>query len=480
MPSANVGTMNKVRERAEKRWAVIHDLLSGSEAMRAGREKYLPREDAEKPKDYDRRINRSFLFPGLKDAIDLGVSKPFSRDIAPKPELTDDKLKAIFADCDRQGTTASEFFREVFADAIAYGISHVLIDFPSMTEQQSLATLNADLVRPYFVHIKARSVIGWRTRLGQAGEIILSEIRFRSSEIETDGFEEKEVETIVRYTEFVVETYRKNNNGEYALSGTVEHTFGAIPLATLYIGRRMGYMSVDPPYYDLAELNVQHWQSSSDQRNVLRMSRFAVFSATGITDDERKRIKIGPSVFVSSEKTDAKFSFVEHSGAAIAAGERDLKILEDQMQMLGTRPFVERTSRSTATGKMIDTSASDTDIQTWVRILEAHIALCFNFADRWMNTAREISLTKDQKFDVNNDFGVISRSASDLPALNSARATGNLSRETYLNELKRRGTLSNSLDVEDEIDRIEEEGPPLGMILETPPEKDADPNADED
>jgi hypothetical protein len=58
---------------------------------------------------------------------------------------------------------------------------------------------------------------------------------------------------------------------------------------------------------------------------------------------------------------------------------------------------------------------------------------------------------------VNKEYGVSMMGAQELTALLSAVNTGNLSKETFLHELARRGAVRADLDVEEELDRIEED-----------------------
>jgi molybdopterin-biosynthesis enzyme MoeA-like protein len=57
---------------------------------------------------------------------------------------------------------------------------------------------------------------------------------------------------------------------------------------------------------------------------------------------------------------------------------------------------------------------------------------------------------------VDTEYG-IGTTSEDLTALASARTMGDLSREDYLQEMKRRGILRNELSVSDNEDRLSTE-----------------------
>jgi len=80
------------------------------------------------------------------------------------------------------------------------------------------------------------------------------------------------------------------------------------------------------------------------------------------------------------------------------------------------------------------------------------------------------TLAEDFKVDIYDDFGLLPRSAQDLDNLQKLRDRGDLSRRTILEGVKLRGLLPENHDIDEELARIEEEGPDLGMIGREEPE----------
>ena len=66
-----------------------------------------------------------------------------------------------------------------------------------------------------------------------------------------------------------------------------------IPLATFYT-KRTGFMMATPPLLELAYMNVKHWQSQSDQDNILHVARVPMLMISGI-DDDTFELKVGTS-----------------------------------------------------------------------------------------------------------------------------------------------------------------------------------------
>src|SRR5690606_17726562 len=84
-----------------------------------------------------------------------------------------------------------------------------------------------------------------------------------------------------------------------------------IPLSTLYT-ERTGYMTAKPPLLELAYLNVKHWQSQSDQDNILHVARVPMLAITGI-DDDTWELKVGTASATKLPK-EGDMKWVEHTG----------------------------------------------------------------------------------------------------------------------------------------------------------------------
>ena len=212
------------------------------------------------------------------------------------------------------------------------------------------------------------------------------------------------------------------------------------------------------------------------QRNILRFSRFAILFGSGFTKGEVKSgFTIGPTNMISSSDKDAKLKYVEHTGAAIEAGAKDLSDLEGRMEVLGLQPLVRNSAQSTATGQNIDATNTLTPIQSWIRALELGMTRAYELAALW----HKIVLTDDFGIDIFSDFKVTLFNDSDAKLLLESCKLGKLSVETYLREIQRRGKLAESLVIKDEVERIQEQSPNLASLFE-PDEDDDEEDGDEE
>lgn len=476
-----------------EKWALIDALLGGTLKMREDGERWLPREERESVKAYRVRLDRSIVYGALKDTIRRLRSKPFSKPVT-FSGTAPVEFEAFLEDADCAGTDLTQFSSALFEDAAAHGLTHVLVDFPRVAERPDetrdeirsrlrLATERDMGVRARFVHVKACDLVYWSSTRDETGKLVVSEVRIKEKHSEDDGKggqEECEYVRVLTPTEWKLHAKK---GGKWALVDQGSHTFGRIPIVTVYF-QRTGLFCAEPPLQELAWLNLAHYQSDSDQRNILRFSRFGILFMKGVTAEEKsKQIEIGPAKLIQSSSPDADMKVVEHSGKSIEAGRHDLQDLEARMEMLGLQPLMSRTGDATATGQAIDESKTQCDVQAWVRALERGLSQAFGMAAEWMS----IDLADDFKVDVFSEFGLTMRAAEDIRNLISARQGGLISHETFLVEVRRRALLSETVDPKEEIQRIEDEGPSIDGLVgmaelaaEAATKKAADAKVDED
>lgn len=442
--------------------------------MQAAGDRWLPREDEEDEASYKRRLRRATLFPAFLDAVEKLTSRPFSKPLSLSGVPTG--LEVLEQDADGCGTPLDQLSAQCFRDLAAFGLCHIFVDFPPIKANQgggraTLAEEAAAGARVLLRRIDPRQLIGWRHDKGR-----LTQIRVEEWKTVEDGewateerrcvrvyepggyrlYQRRESESRagqVTYT--TLDGVRPVEGGDFDLveQGDLVIPRGPaqIPLVTIYANKK-GVLQADPPMRGLAYQNLEHWQSSAQQRNILHLARFALLHGKGFDRedfDNNKGMTLGPYKMVLSENPASELSWVEQNGTAIAAGERDLKAIEERMEVLAAAPFVERSSRSTATGKQIDAEQALTKVQSWIRGFEGGLREVFELAARWIDT----DLPEDFSVDVYSDFAAPSSVGDQEHILRAARS-GLITRRTYLAEIKRRGLLGEAFDVDAEAELL--------------------------
>lgn len=430
---------------------LVDTLMGGTDAMRAAGQLYLPREPRESAEAYRNRLSRSTLYNAFADTVQKLVGKPFSKPTVIGAD-TLEPIKEWCGNIDLCGSNITTFCREVFELGLTDGLTHLLVDFPRNEPGKTLADEQKAKARPYVVPVKAINLIAWSSELVN-GVRTLTQVRIRENAVEADGkWGEKVVQRIRVLFPDRFELYEKQKK-DWALIDQGEVSLGRVPLVTFYTGKT-GFMTAKPPLLDLAHLNVQHWQSSSDQQHILHFIRFPLLHGAGFNQDQ-KEIEIGPNRMILSEDPQARLTYVEHTGAAVESGRQSLRDLEEKMDAMGAQLLVQRSGDASATAAALDTAKVNSALHDMVRRLENAMGQAFGLMAAWS----KLDADKAGSVDINDDFGLSLISGKNEDTLLRSRLAGELSRETYLSELKRRNVLHNDLDIEEEITRIETEAP---------------------
>jgi hypothetical protein len=460
----NVSTPNAAHQRMVELSELPRTLLGGTEAMRKAGKTYLPQEPKESPTAYNNRLNRTFLFNKYGITIEEMVGRLFKNGV--KLEKVPPIIEEMLEDADLTGRDLRRFSRDLFESALQPGVDYILVDFPPAPEPvdgeqpkvRSLADEKALGLRPFLVHIPQRNLISWRTEVINGVETL---VRVQLAEIveEDDGdWGVKEIEQVRVLYRGSWETYRKDESDEWCVHNSGLTTLDFIPLIPFYT-KRTGFMIGEPPLRKLAELNQAHWQSASDQRNILHVARVPILFGAGFSA-ENGTVEIGPSTMVTNTDPTARLTYVEHTGKAIEAGAKDLSELENQMQLCAMEPLVPKTGVATATAKAIDTAQSTAMLSAMGEDLSDCLEQAIKFMLAWMGTPDLDPGCVDFEPDMSNIFG----QQADLDALDKARARKDISRTAFVAELQRRKVLGEEYDVEADQALIDEEGPALGEL----------------
>lgn len=363
------------------KWAMVDALYGGTETMRLAGTAYLPRNEKEAEKDWTVRLNRTTLFNAYKRSIQQACARVFSEDITMSGypgEIT------IFAnDVDAQGSDLTQFAKTMFADALNRGVSYYLIEFPKRAVQP---TTLADSIqsgdRPYWVSITANQVIAAHSTL-IGGSEKLTHFRFSEvvTEVSEDGLKETSHQQVKAFNRTITEegsqvsyvVWRQIDKNWVEVDQGVLLGMPEIPVVPDYTNRVQFFVGT-PPMLDLAETNVAHWQSSSEQRNILHVARVPFLHMAGFggtLDPEtgaKKEQEISiHSVAMGSEVS--KVSWVETNGNALAAGSADLADLEAKMETLGMALSTPRSGGTTATENSINAAEANSILKDYALAL---------------------------------------------------------------------------------------------------------------
>lgn len=148
-------------------WQVYRDLYVGGEQLKQRAGLYLTPRQKEPLPVYQERLSRVFYENYIGSIIDWYATTLFRREPILHLDGEDERARRFFSafaeDCDRRGTSLSDFFRWVLVDALVAGKSLVAVDFPraerpaaNRAEEEALG-----LSRAYLVKYGAEELINW-------------------------------------------------------------------------------------------------------------------------------------------------------------------------------------------------------------------------------------------------------------------------------------------------------------------------------
>ena len=434
-------------------WTLVGTLMGGTSAMRKAGKRYLPQWPAEDKKAYDARLATATLFPAYSRTISVLTGKPFSKPLAVGDDVPP-RIVEWLDDVDLEGRNLHAFAADLCANALGYGLCGVLVDCPPVAGARTVADEKTLGLRPYFVHVRHDAILGWRS-VTRAGKTLLTQLRLLESVDEDDGaFGTKRVTQVRVLEPGRWATYRKNTSAgghetwsEHE-SGTT--SIGVIPFVPVY-GFRTGFMVGTPPMLELAHLNVEHWQSKSDQQTILHVARVPVLFAKDLGPETAVTVGAGSLISASGEHADMKY--VEHSGKAIEAGRQSLQDLEDHMRQVGAELLVVKPGNTTVVQTVSDNEQGMCDLQRIMQSLEDALDQALGLMAHFVGEAAGGHVS------IYSDFGAATLAEASAQLLFEMKADGSLSHATLLNELKRRGVLSSDIDVGAEIKAADAERP---------------------
>jgi hypothetical protein len=434
----------------QARAEICNALMGGTEAMRAAGRRFLPQEPKEKDADWLSRRDRSVLFPAFRDAVDSMVGKPLGKPIA--VEEVPEALAEALENADLAGRDLDTFARAWFAQSLVDGIGWALVDYPRVPPGASLADERALNARPYLVHIPLSMVCGWKTETA-GGRHRLVQFRWREAFEEPDGeFDTKRTERVKVWEPGLVRTFVNSGGGwaeDPALSGPV--SIGEVPIVCFAPGRT-GFFTAEPPLEDLAWLNVQHWQSSSDQRHILHHVRVPVLTADDAGPDysgKEGEVEIGANRLVTGIRN---LHYVEHNGAAIGAGRQDLLDIKEEMRLIAGKVLTRQAGGDrSATEAGLEARDGGSKLRQWTWAFQDCLEEALRFMALWGGQeTMSGTVTLDTEWDSDLD-------AQTLGVVLQARLAGELSRRTWLWNAKRHGILEAGTSPDDEAKEIETE-----------------------
>jgi hypothetical protein len=334
-----------------------------------------------------------------------------------------------------------------------------MIDMPVLTEEEQVERTMADDLaegsRPYWIMIKPENII-----FAEADLIVLpngetrewfTHVRIRENVVKRVGFAQEVIERIRVLEPGLFQVWEKvkskKKKEEWKIIEQGPTGLSFVPLLAYY-SQRNGFLDSKPPLEDLAFMNVRHWQSMSDQINILTVVRFPMLAVAGATDVAGSVMRIGPRQLLGTKDANGRFYYVEHTGRAITSGLEELKKLEEDMMSYGATFLQQKTGNETATAKAIDSAEANSELQDMTIRFIDFLNNCLDVHAAWLN--QEDGGTVD----LLTDFGPDELDDNDTDLLQKLRDTRDISRLAMITAAKLRGVLPEEYDEEEDFQQL--------------------------
>lgn len=466
--SNDVAKRHPLFESVEEKQELVTTLFAGTKEMREAGSMYLPLEPGENATNYENRLARSVLFPAYKQAVKSNTGKLFVKDIVVSSATT--LMTEFLTAVDENDNDLTEFAKKVTENAINNGCSYILVDYPVMGEN---ATLQDELNmggRPYWVNIKQSQVLE-ASPVKRGGRNILGVFRFKEDiTIRTSIFTSTVISQIKQFqfnAEGFVEylTFRKDSNNNWILfdqgqliTATGE-AFAEIPIIDINV-EPIGFYAGQPVFYDLAEENKQHWQMSSDYNNIVHHSQVPMLGLFGFGDsfdengNKNDPIIISPNTVISIPNPDAKAGWIEVSGQASVVGEKALTSSIRRMAVMSLQLLINADSKATATAVRVDAKENLSVLQSVGKSVEQALLRAINLTYKYTGDS-----TTTTTIELNVDDAIVLGNNTDVPSLLQMNESGLLSNKTTLDEVQRRGVISDNVNTEEEAAKAKADMP---------------------
>lgn len=317
-------------------WDINDALMGGTLHMRTLGQSFLPQWVNEDADSYKKRLQTATLLPAYEETIKQNIGRVFASPIK-LSDTVPDKIAEFLKDVDLEGTCLDVWAQQFFGLAMQYGIAHALVDYPRISgEIRTKADENKIGARPYVVMLNPRQIIGWKSE-NIGGKVVLTELRIKETIIaDKEDYSQTKIEQIRHIEKNKVTIWQKDKDkGAWCVADQWDTSTDKISLITLYT-KKTGFMKGAPPLLNLALLNIKHWQSQSEQDNILHVARVPILTAFGLEDGAE--LTIGSSCATKfDDRSRQGLEYVEHSGSSVNAGKESLADLVEQMRLAGAK-----------------------------------------------------------------------------------------------------------------------------------------------
>lgn len=457
----NVSVRHKHYQEKLPYYDLIEDCLGGSIAIKAKTTEYLPLpsdECTESDDRYKSYIKRAMFYNVTARTLSGITGLVYLKDA--NYELPD-LLEPLKVDCNGEGISLAQLSKRGLRWGMSFGRAGLFVDFPQLSGAVTAKDISSGDIQPIFRLFSAKQIVNWKTAKIN-GKVVLTLVVLEEDRYETiDRFATAVYKqyTILSLMDgvFTVEVvYAKDYSVEtYIPTDSKGKPFNRIPF--FFIGAENNDSEADhPPIYDLAEVNVHHYQNSADyEESVFTIGQPTLWYA-GITQEWNDDV-LGGKIRIGARgglplPEGGTAGILQVAPNTLAKEAMDQK--EDQMLALGAK-LVQATSgnRTTATEASINDASETSILVNVARNVSDAFTAGLQFACEYVGANPD-----DVLFELQADLEITKMDSQQLTALVDSWQKGAISRTEMRYNLRKSGVAhGNENDMIAEIEKEESE-----------------------
>jgi hypothetical protein len=456
-------------------WEEVRDCVKGNRVIKKKKEKYLPMLSGQDSKAYDRYSKRVKFFGATGrtlDGLHGNIFRKAPEQIAEVSKTFEKSLK----DVDLRGTNIEQFVSDIISDSLQTNWGGILVDYAKGEEAISLAEAEEKGLKWYLKYYPAEKVINWEydTIRGKTQLVWVVLIEPYTEPMLIDKFT---VKKFCRYRELYLDPvsgkYRQNVYDEkISLTEPSEKEIiikmngkemNEIPFYTI-----PGFQPEKSMLYDLAQLNLQHYQDTADYNNGKHYTAIPMLAAIGLKPemDETvnppvpKPLVVGTDVvqyFPNEEHVPGvDVKYVEFTGSGMKALADGILHLESQMAILGAHIIAaEKKGVESAEALRVHRIGENGVLATFTRNISNSVTLALR--KKGEGDGEDVNKLNEWAINFNTDYDISEENVQTLVGLLTGRASGEIPRMSIYLGLKALNLIPEQWAFDDFIAELEKD-----------------------
>lgn len=435
------------------KWIKIETIMGGEDYIKEAGKRYLPILSGQNDLDYREYIERGTFYNATK-RTSIGLTGTIMRK---EPQIECPPLvNRILDKVGSEKQSIQEIVRLVVQNIIDYGYYGILVDAPTITEEEIFAGKPSG--QPYMALYSPGTILNHRiTFIDGKNKLSMVSLAEKETFVDPDNFFNTLSKDVVRVLQLdkngilFIQLFEKTEGKEGAswqqvgkdiYPQVMGKKWTEIPF--VFFGSVSNTPFPDEPLLmDLANLNLAHWRVTVDYYHGLHYCGMPTPWAAGFGSDAQLRLG-GKTAWVSDDPN-ARCGYLELTGKSIETIKVALNDLEKQMAVIGGR-WLEQQKKAAEAAETVSMhySGDTATLSTVVTSAEQGLRKAINYLSRWLGQEENAEVK------LNRDFVSGKMSAQDITALLQALQAGKISIDTFLYNLQRGEILPEMRTIEDE------------------------------